>query len=60
VKIRWKHQHLTDVFGFGRLFAASDVGASFMRDFNDIMAKETGLRIIIVPIGNGLWVGLKM
>ncbi len=49
-----------NAFGFGRLFDASDGGASCIRAFNDIMAKETGLRSVIVPIGDGLWVGLKM
>jgi predicted O-methyltransferase YrrM len=49
-----------NAFGFGRLFDASDAGASFMRAFNDIMAGETGLRSIIVPVGDGLWVGLRM
>jgi predicted O-methyltransferase YrrM len=49
-----------NAFGFGKLFDASDAGASLMRSFNDIMAGETGLRSVIVPVGDGLWVGLKM
>lgn len=49
-----------NAFGFGRLFDTSDAGASLMRSFNDIMARETGLRSVIVPVGDGLWVGLKM
>jgi caffeoyl-CoA O-methyltransferase len=49
-----------NAFGFGRLFDASDPGACTMRAFNDIMAKENGLRSIIVPVGDGLWFGLKM
>jgi caffeoyl-CoA O-methyltransferase len=49
-----------NAFGFGRLFDAADPGASAMRAFNDIVAKEPGLRHIIVPIGDGLWVGLKI
>ena len=48
-----------NTFGFGRLIDAFDRGASAMRSFNDIMAKETGLRSVIVPIGEGLWFGLK-
>ncbi len=31
-----------------------------MRAFNDIMAKETSLQSIIVPVGDGLWFGLKL
>jgi predicted O-methyltransferase YrrM len=49
-----------NAFGFGRLFDAADEGASAMRAFNEIMAKETALQSIIVPIGDGLWVGLKL
>lgn len=49
-----------NAFGFGRLFDASDRGATSMRAFNDIVAKETGLRSVIVPVGDGLWFGLKM
>jgi predicted O-methyltransferase YrrM len=49
-----------NAFGFGRLLDEADPEASAMRAFNDIMAKETGLRSIIVPIGDGLWFGLKM
>lgn len=49
-----------NAFGFGRLFNTSDIGASLMRAFNDMVAKESGLRSVIVPMGDGLWVGLKM
>jgi predicted O-methyltransferase YrrM len=49
-----------NAFGFGRLFEASDQGASAMRAFNEIMAKETALQSIIVPIGDGLWIGMKL
>jgi predicted O-methyltransferase YrrM len=48
-----------NAFGFGRLFDASDTGAESIRIFNEIMAKEKRLRSIIVPIGDGLWFGLK-
>ncbi len=49
-----------NAFGFGRLFEPSDEGAAAMRAFNEIMAKETALRSIIVPIGDGLWIGWKL
>jgi len=49
-----------NAFGFGRLFDTTDDGASAMRAFNEIMARETALQSIIVPIGDGLWVGLKL
>jgi predicted O-methyltransferase YrrM len=49
-----------NAFGFGRLFDTADSGASAMRAFNDIMANNTDLRSIIVPMGDGLWVGLKL
>jgi caffeoyl-CoA O-methyltransferase len=48
-----------NAFGFGRLFDSEDEGASAMRKFNEIMAKEVSLQSIIVPIGDGLWIGLK-
>jgi predicted O-methyltransferase YrrM len=50
-----------NAFAFGELFAATpthdSVGA--MRAFNDLMAKETALQSVIVPVGDGLWVGVK-
>ncbi len=49
-----------NAFGFGRLFDAKDPGASAMRTFNEIIAKEKSLQSIIVPVGDGLWVGLKL
>jgi predicted O-methyltransferase YrrM len=49
-----------NAFGFGRLFDSSDDGVKAMRAFNEIMAKEAALQSIIVPIGDGLWVGLKI
>ncbi len=48
-----------NAFGFGRLFDAKDEGASAIRRFNEIIAKETSLQSIIVPLGDGLWVGQK-
>ncbi len=49
-----------NAFGFGRLFETGDEGASDMRAFNEIMAKEDSLHSIIVPIGDGLWIGVKL
>jgi caffeoyl-CoA O-methyltransferase len=49
-----------NAFGFGRLLDESDPGACAMRNFNDLMARESSLRSIIVPLGDGLWLGLKM
>ena len=49
-----------NAFGFGRIFDPRDRGASSMRAFNEMMAKEAALQSIIVPLGDGLWVGLKL
>jgi predicted O-methyltransferase YrrM len=49
-----------NAFGFGRLFDSADSGAAAMRAFNDIMAKESALQSIIVPVGDGLWFGVKL
>jgi predicted O-methyltransferase YrrM len=49
-----------NAFAFGELFDASsqrrDVKA--MRDFNDHIARHPQLQSIIVPLGDGLWVGV--
>jgi predicted O-methyltransferase YrrM len=49
-----------NAFGFGRLFETADPGSSAMRLFNEIIAMETSLQSIIVPLGDGLWVGLRL
>jgi predicted O-methyltransferase YrrM len=49
-----------NAFGFGRLFKTADPGASVMRAFNETIARETSLQSIIVPLGDGLWVGLRL
>lgn len=50
-----------NAFAFGQLLDPNptdrEVGA--VRAFNDFMAKQPGLHAIIVPIGDGLWVGVK-
>jgi predicted O-methyltransferase YrrM len=51
-----------NAFAFGQLLDAEpkdrEVGA--VRAFNDLMAREGRLHSIIVPIGDGLWVGVKL
>lgn len=49
-----------NAFAFGELFANNpreDVAA--MRAFNDLMARTDALQSVIVPLGDGLWVGVK-
>jgi predicted O-methyltransferase YrrM len=49
-----------NAFAFGRLFeegADSDVEA--VRKFNDLVARTGELQSVIVPIGDGLWVGVR-
>ena len=50
-----------NAFAFGELFAESprdkEVGA--IRAFNDLMAAEKRVQGVIVPIGDGLWVGVR-
>jgi predicted O-methyltransferase YrrM len=48
-----------NAFGYGQIFESKDSEVIAMRDFNEIMAKEAALRSIIIPIGDGLWVGVK-
>ncbi len=51
-----------NAFAFGSLFdedeTDSDVAA--VRAFNDLMSREKALQSVIVPIGDGLWVGVKL
>jgi predicted O-methyltransferase YrrM len=50
-----------NAFAFGELFAEApdrdDVLA--MRKFNDLLAQEPALQSIIVPLGDGLWLGVR-
>lgn len=50
-----------NAFAFGELFAETpaDKEVPTVRAFNEIMAKERRLQGVIVPIGDGLWVGVK-
>ena len=38
---------------------ARDPEVAAVRAFNDVMAKESRVHGVIVPIGDGLWVGVK-
>jgi caffeoyl-CoA O-methyltransferase len=49
-----------NALGFGRLFEepeGEDVRA--VRRFNDIMAATAEVQSVIVPLGDGLWVGVR-
>jgi len=50
-----------NAFAFGQLFdeTPTDPEAEAVRAFNDRMAAEARVTAIIVPIGDGLWVGVK-
>jgi len=51
-----------NAFAFGQLFDEhpTDPEAPAVRAFNEIMAKEKRMQSIILPIGDGLWVGVKV
>ncbi len=51
-----------NAFAFGQLFDKNptDREAPAVRAFNDIMAREKRLSSVIVPLGDGLWVGVKL
>ena len=50
-----------NALAFGQLLDPSytDREVPAMRAFNDLMAKTTALQSVIVPLGDGLWVGVK-
>lgn len=50
-----------NAFAFGELFAERprDREVEAVRAFNEIMAKTGGLRGVIVPLGDGLWVAVR-
>jgi predicted O-methyltransferase YrrM len=50
-----------NAFAFGELFdeKPADKEVPAVRAFNEIMAKERRLQGVILPIGDGLWVGVK-
>lgn len=51
-----------NAFAFGQLFdeKPTDREVPAVRAFNEVMAKEPRLQSIIVPVGDGLWVGVKL
>jgi len=50
-----------NAFAFGELLAAApkDPEVPAIRAFNEVMAAESRLQGVIVPIGDGLWVAVK-
>lgn len=51
-----------NAFAFGELFAAhpKDPDTPAVRSFNDLMARTKELQSVIVPLGDGVWVGVKI
>jgi O-methyltransferase len=51
-----------NAFAFGQLLdpAPTDPDVPAIRAFNDLMAHEPRLRSVIVPLGDGLWVAVKL
>jgi len=51
-----------NAFAFGQLFdeRPTDREVEAVRAFNELMAGESRLQSVIVPIGDGLWVGVKL
>lgn len=50
-----------NAFAFGELFdeCPTDPETAAVRRFNDLIAATPGLQSIIVPLGDGLWVGVR-
>ena len=50
-----------NAFAFGELFAESpkDAEVAAVRAFNEHMAQVEGLQSVIVPLGDGVWVGVR-
>ncbi len=51
-----------NAFAFGQLFdeRPADREAPAIKKFNEIMAREARLQSVIVPLGDGCWVGVKL
>lgn len=51
-----------NAFAFGQLFdeEPEDDNVAVVRKFNDLMARDSRLESIIVPIGDGCWLGVKL
>lgn len=50
-----------NAFAFGQLFddSPTDPEASAVKAFNEVMATEERLQSVIVPLGDGMWVGVR-
>ncbi|MGH7740928.1 MAG: O-methyltransferase [Candidatus Eiseniibacteriota bacterium] len=50
-----------NAFAFGELFSGTprDKEVAAIRAFNDLVAADKRLQSVIVPIGDGLWVGVR-
>lgn len=50
-----------NAFAFGQVLDEhpTDREAKSVQAFNEIMAREPRVQSVIVPIGDGLWVGVK-
>ncbi len=50
-----------NAFAFGQLFdeAPSDREAPAIKEFNEIMARDSRMQSVIVPLGDGVWIGVK-
>ncbi|MDF1561426.1 MAG: O-methyltransferase [Deltaproteobacteria bacterium] len=50
-----------NAFAFGDLFSEGEVseGVAAIRAFNDLLAADPDFHGVIVPIGDGLWVGVR-
>jgi caffeoyl-CoA O-methyltransferase len=50
-----------NAFAFGQVLDAkpTDREAEAVQRFNEVMAGEKRVQSVIVPIGDGLWVGVK-
>ena len=50
-----------NAFAFGRLFEdGADGDVQAVRAFNDLVTRTRELQSVIVPIGDGLWVGVRL
>ena len=50
-----------NAFAFGQLFdeRPTDPEVTAVREFNEVMPRQAGLQSVIVPLGDGCWVGVK-
>ena len=50
-----------NAFAFGQLFdrKPTDREAPAVKRFNEIMARTKELQSVIVPLGDGCWIGVK-